>query len=104
MNQKYLSDSSTISNFTLTIIVMIIGVFLFFGVYGVNAQQQIKRKEQKEKQKIAKSKNGKTNLKKKHKDEEENDRPAVIYRNGKKYILRPENDLARFDQPAEAEQ
>ncbi|HVE55923.1 MAG TPA: hypothetical protein VNB22_03780, partial [Pyrinomonadaceae bacterium] len=82
-------------------IVLLSGVFILFNVADANSQTRISKKNKKS----VNSKVKKVTRKRTEREREENENsPVVVVRNGKKYYLSEDRDLARFDKPAEAMQ
>lgn len=79
------------------IFVLFVTISLVFNLPETNGQV---RQKSKKNVSVKKSKTAKKT--KKNREREEDERPIVIVRNGKKYVLSKDRDLERFDQPAEA--
>src|SRR5437868_15151602 len=97
MNKKINHKKLALKIFQAMLIVLISGAFILLNVADANSQTRSKAKNKKS----VSSKTRKATGKRREREREEDERPVVIVRNGKKYYLTEDRDLARFDKPNE---
>src|SRR4051812_32976892 len=99
MNKKIKQYEFALKILQAILVVLISGVFILLNVADANSQTRSKAKNKKS----ISSKTRKTTSKPREREREEDEKPVVIVRNGKKYYLTEDRDLARFDKPNEAQ-